>query len=292
MTKLILSHSNLVKYISMLAEQTQGVNLNDYNDEDFIEVFYLFFRPWIKKHHGDEIGEYPMSHLIKEHIKEFLDDYKIDFSTSNYYYTSTRLLSYVGKELIKKGAYKLKSLAKPGTFLERYGKKLNYIVETLNLPDFIEIKFEELNPYRVQVSLEINDFEKLLKYPGEIPSWDSIRKELRSFIENYLGLETGKTSLGKLDLQFDTSPNYENYDDWVKTSFTKTIKKEIRELPKIKDNLHSIKLSNGRNLYNYGITIILTFKHHVGWSLEQEIKTKIKDYFKSKGYNSNYLKID
>jgi len=277
----------------MLAEQTQGVNLNDYNDEDFIEVFYLFFRPWIKKHHGDEIGEYPMSHLIKEHIKEFLDDYKIDFSTSSYY-TSTRLLSYVGKELIKKGAYKLKSLAKEGTFLDKYGKKINFFIEKFEFPDFLELKMNEQEPYNVNISLEVNDFDKLLKYRGDIQSWPKMKEEIKNFIQNYLGIEQGKPSLGKLNLTFDKNPNYLDYDDWVKNIFSKSIKKEIKGLPNVKDNLHSLKLRpagehDGRAL---GLLIHPTFKYHVGYSTTKVIAGIIQAFLESKGYNSNYIKVD
>ena len=47
----------------------ESIDVTQYNDEDFIEVFVMEFRPWIRKNHGDEVGEYPMSLLVKKYIK-------------------------------------------------------------------------------------------------------------------------------------------------------------------------------------------------------------------------------
>jgi len=41
------------KYIKILSED---INLSEYSDEDFVEVFVMEFRPWIRKNHGDEVG--------------------------------------------------------------------------------------------------------------------------------------------------------------------------------------------------------------------------------------------
>jgi hypothetical protein len=42
--------------------------------DGFIEVFVKYFRPWIKKFHGDEVGEYPMSHLVAKYLNDFKRD--------------------------------------------------------------------------------------------------------------------------------------------------------------------------------------------------------------------------
>ncbi len=42
----------------------ESIDVTQYNDEDFVEVFVMEFRPWIRKNHGDEVGEYPMSLLV------------------------------------------------------------------------------------------------------------------------------------------------------------------------------------------------------------------------------------
>ena len=44
----------------MINLTTEEIDVSDYNDEDFLEIFVTEFRPWIKKNHGDEVGEYPM----------------------------------------------------------------------------------------------------------------------------------------------------------------------------------------------------------------------------------------
>ena len=57
----------MINFVSMLIEQ---VNLEGYTDEDFIEVFVNLFRPWVKSNHGDEVGQHPMSYLVKKYIDE------------------------------------------------------------------------------------------------------------------------------------------------------------------------------------------------------------------------------
>ena len=42
--KLTLTESQLVKVINRIVE-----SYNDYADEDYVEVFFHYFRPWIKK---------------------------------------------------------------------------------------------------------------------------------------------------------------------------------------------------------------------------------------------------
>ena len=49
----------------------ENVDLSGYDDEDFIEVFLTYFRPWVKSKHGDEIGARPFSYLFNTYLKEF-----------------------------------------------------------------------------------------------------------------------------------------------------------------------------------------------------------------------------
>ena len=63
-----ITEEELKKLIPVLLEE---FNLNDYSDEDFVEVFVKYFRNWVKKKHGDEIGGYPMSLLFKKYTNEF-----------------------------------------------------------------------------------------------------------------------------------------------------------------------------------------------------------------------------
>jgi len=70
-----LTEQDVKRITNLVKEQ---VDVSEYDDSDFIEVFVKYFRPWIKKFHGDEVGEYPMSHLVAKYLKDFNRDYGID----------------------------------------------------------------------------------------------------------------------------------------------------------------------------------------------------------------------
>ena len=82
-----------------------------------------YFRPWVKKKHGDELGQYPLSLLIKNHMSEFAEDYDVSDEIKGYY-CSYRTMVNVGRELAQKGVHKMPSLKKEGLFLEKYKKAI------------------------------------------------------------------------------------------------------------------------------------------------------------------------
>ena len=57
---LILTESELVKVINRIVE---SYNDEIYDEEDYVEAFLQYFRPWVKKNHGDEVNESPLSYL-------------------------------------------------------------------------------------------------------------------------------------------------------------------------------------------------------------------------------------
>ena len=65
-----LTKQDIKRIANIVKEQ---IDVSEYEDSDFIEVFVKYFRPWIKKFHGDEVGEYPMSHLVAKYLKDFKD---------------------------------------------------------------------------------------------------------------------------------------------------------------------------------------------------------------------------
>ena len=67
-----LTEQDIKRIVNRITEQ---IDVNEYDDSDFIEVFVHYFRPWINKHHGEEVSKYPMSHLVEIYVDEFNKDY-------------------------------------------------------------------------------------------------------------------------------------------------------------------------------------------------------------------------
>jgi hypothetical protein len=55
----------------------------------------------------------------------------------------------VGKNLVKLGKHKLPTLRSQEMFTQKFKKPLEYFVNELNLPDFINVEFIEQTPYNV-----------------------------------------------------------------------------------------------------------------------------------------------
>ena len=130
----------------------EEVNVSEYNDEDFIEAFVMEFRPWIKKNHGDEVGEYPMSLLVKKYIKEFSAAIGVPESRLRHYNTVQQMRA-IGVEIVTSGMRKLPTLSKDFLFTEKFKKIIDYFISSYNLPDFIKVHLEETSPFSVLMLL-------------------------------------------------------------------------------------------------------------------------------------------
>lgn len=261
-------------------------NINDYDESDFVEVFIRLFRPWVKKNHGDEVGEYPMSFLVKKYYEEFAKDFDID--TNRYWGTGTSKLQKIGREIVLKGLYQLPSLEKKDMFTKKYKKGIELLIKNLQLPDFVTVKFEEERPYFVRGYINF-DFERLLK--SNLDSTESrnlrnIQSEIRKSFENFLGVNYGNPSHGELSLQFG-SDNMVGEDEWLKKELNKKIKAEIKQLPG-GSSIHRIKYE--RNGLNSSIKLI--FKSDSRWNTQREIKDNVKALLRNMGYNTNMLEVD
>lgn len=278
-----LTESELVKVINRIVESYTD---DTYDEEDYVEVFFDYFRPWVKKNHGDEIGNYPFSYLTKKYMKEFATDNGINPEQFILGYRGTLgNAAKVGREFVKMGKHKLPSLRSEDKFTEKFKKPLDYFVSQLNLPDFMTINFSEETPYNVNVKLLI-DWEELIKYQGEkIFKPDEIRNELKKKIENFLGVETGNPNHGQLAFNF--SKVYVGVDEWVKKSLNKEIKKKIKELPNAKRILHAIKFETS----SYSLSGELKFSFR-SWNGKSDFMKSVRELLKSMGYNTEILKLD
>jgi hypothetical protein len=272
-----------VKRITNLVKEQ--VDVSEYDDSDFIEVFVKYFRPWIKKFHGDEVSEHPMSHLVKKYTADFIKDYGIEIR-DRYYSNDLKKLVDIGKSIVVKGAHNLPSLKKEGRFLEKYDKGLKALIEYLDLPKFMKIKFREDKPYNVGVWIEAN-FDEMLKYDGEVKDNSKYMDELKNYISSFLGVEYGSPAHGNLQL-VTHGPILENEDEWVKNVFNKKIKTAIRNLPNAKGKIHSTKLNINRT--NFRVNVQLTFRQG-NWRVESDINKGIKDLLLSMGYNPKRIAL-
>lgn len=277
---LTLTESSLVKLINRIVESH---NDETYNDEDYVEVFLHYFRPWIRANHGDEIGEYPLSYLTKKYMAEFAKDNGLVPDNVIYgYRNSLNNAANIGKNIVRQGKHKLPSLRSQEKFTEKYKKPLEFFVNELNLPEFMELIFVENTPYKVYVTLKV-DWERLIKYQGEGNfKPEDIKVELQKRIKDFLGVELGNPTHGQLEFNFNKE--YIGVDEWVKKSLNKELKKKIRELPSSRI-LHAIKFETMSN--RLGGELKFSFKN---WNGRNDFMKDVKELLQSMGYNTNILK--
>jgi hypothetical protein len=277
---LTLTESSLVKLINRIVESH---NDETYNDEDYVEVFLHYFRPWIRTNHGDEIGEYPLSYLTKKYMAEFAKDNGLVPDNVIYgYRNSLNNAANIGKNIVRQGKHKLPSLRSQEKFTEKYKKPLEFFVNELNLPEFMELIFVENTPYKVYVTLKV-DWERLIKYQGEGNfKPEDIKVELQKRIKDFLGVELGNPTHGQLEFNFNKE--YIGVDEWVKKSLNKELKKKIRELPSSRI-LHAIKFETMSN--RLGGELKFSFKN---WNGRNDFMKDVKELLQSMGYNTNILK--
>ena len=280
-----LNKSEIINFVSMITER---VDLEGYTDEDFIEVFVNLFRPWVKSNHGDEVGKYPMSYLVKKYIDEFIEDIKLD--TLHFRYESgLKKFAKIGKEIARRGVYQLPSLNSDKKFTEQYKKHLEFIISTLKLPEYINLKFTENTPNKVYGEA-IVDFKKLIKSQGNPPSIRQVSNSLAKYFEDYLGIEFGSPIHGNLDFYLNSTPTYVGLNEWTKNEFNKNIKKEIKNLPSAERNISSLKLI----LNNYSVLkaeIKIGWKRDSRWSEHNKIKEEVRNLLKTMGYNPEILEV-
>ena len=278
---LSLTESELIKVINRIVESYSD---DVYNDEDYVEVFFHYFRPWVKKNHGDEIGEYPLSYLVKKYIGEFALDNGINPDNNIFSYKNNLAnAANVGKNLVKQGKHKLPSLRSQEKFTEKYKKPLEFFISELNLPDYIKFDLIEENPYNILVVFDVN-WEGLIKYQGtEKIKPDAVVKELTQRISDFLGIEIGNPTYGQLSLKL--KKDYVGIDEWIKKTLNKEIKKKFRELPNSRI-LHAVKFET--KSYELGGELKLSFK---SWNGRNDFIKNAKELLQSMGYNTNILNV-
>ncbi len=265
----------------------ESIDVTQYNDEDFIEVFVMEFRPWIRKNHGDEVGEYPMSLLVKKYINEFAEEFGLSRNDLRYGNTLYQM-RVIGREIARKGIIQLPSLSKDFMFTEKFKKAIDYFISAYDLPDFVKIHLEETSPFRVRGWMEV-DFESAMKYNGNIKELHTFPKEFTNLVTSYLGFEVGSPIHGKIDFNFSNSVRFTGVEEWVKNVLNKKIKKEIKTLPS-RDSLHSMKFNTNDSAIRG--EILLVYTRNSWYSNQITFKEEFKKYLENLGYNPMRLIVN
>jgi hypothetical protein len=278
-----LTESDLERIVKTVLE---SFNANEYEDEDFVEVFLSYFRPWVKKTHGDEIGQYPLSLLIKNHIEEFAKDYGLEDFTPRYHGTH-RNMTNLGRSFAEKGIHQMPNLRNKGLFLEKYKKAITFFNERLNLPEWITLNLTEQSPYVVRGNFKV-DWDKAIRDKSEESyNASNLSQEFIDLLTNFAGIELGSPAHGKLDLSIRGSFEYDGVDEWIKNTLNKEIKKKIRALPN-SHVLHSVKfVTSGVSLGGY---ITLTYKSN-GWRYSSDFTKDVRELIGNLGYNTDILRV-
>jgi hypothetical protein len=265
----------------------ESIDITQYNDEDFIEVFVMEFRPWIRKNHGDEVGEYPMSLLVKKYINEFANEFGLSSNELRYGNTLNQM-RLIGREIARKGIRQLPSLSKDFMFTEKFKKVIDYFISAYDLPDFVKIHLEETSPFRVRGWMEV-DFESAMKYNGNIKELHTFPKEFTNLVTSYLGFEVGSPVHGKIDFNFSNSVRFTGVEEWVKNVLNKKIKKEIKTLSS-RDSLHSMKFNTNDSAIRG--EILLVYTRNSWYSNQITFKEEFKKYLENLGYNPMRLTVN
>jgi len=278
-----LTESDLEKIVKTVLE---NFNPNEYEDEDFVEVFLSYFRPWVKKTHGDEIGQYPLSLLIKNHLTEFTQDYGL--TQKDYRYNGTyRNMVNIGKGFAEKGVHQMPNLRNQGSFLEKYKKAITFFIDRLNLPEWMTLNLTEDSPYVVKGVFNV-DWNKAIRDKSS-KSYDAfaLSEEFMEMLSNFTGIEIGSVTHGKLDLDVKGAFIYDGVDEWIGKTLNKEIKKKIRSLPN-SNILHTIKFSISYN--RLGGYMYLTFKSN-GWRGAIDFTNDVRTLISDLGYNTEILRV-
>jgi hypothetical protein len=285
--KYIITESHFKHYVSVITEQEDDDDdeydkLESYSDEDFIEVFFNYFRPWIKSNHGDEISQYPLSLLLKKYYQEFCKYSGVDIDDDDEFRYYSDLIK-IGKALIKKEQHKLPTLRPVSKFTEKHSKQIQSLLKLLKMPEWLTVSFEEYSPYKVYMTFNI-DFPSMMKIGGGEQNISTYFYEFTEQLENYMGIKVGSPSHGDLDINNTISLN--GVDEFNKPKFQKELKSQIKSLLTGHKDIHTIKL----RFTDKGITLEIGFGRNVMFSDKQLYKKAIIDLLSTK-YSEDKIRI-
>jgi hypothetical protein len=280
--KYIISESHFNHYVRIISEQEE--DLNDYDDEDFIEVFFEYFRPWVKSTHGDDAGKYPMSYLLKKYYIEFCRYIGLEVDDDDDYYGYSQL-SNIGRQFVTSRQHKLPTLRPSVKFTEKYARQIEHIIRMLKLPEWLTVSFEELSPYNVEMSLNV-DFTGMMRSKDESEKTpNDYGTEFEEYLTKYMGVEIGNPSHGQLYFSFVSRLN--NTDEFTNVNSQKKLKSQMKSMS-LGQFIHSITIS----IKDTGLRVDLSFKRSSGFRTKQMVREDIQKLFTDLGYNGDKVRVN
>lgn len=271
----------------MVKNIVEQVNLDEYDEEDFVDVGLEAFKQWLVDTHKTDIKKYPLSYLSKKYSREFAKSVGIEYPS--YYGSGLMVYGRIGREMVRSEKVKLASLREDKSFLEKYKRGIEFFIKRQNLPSFIELKLTEEKPYHVTGKYVV-DFQEMIKSPKYQVSPSTMGGKIKSFFHDYLGVEFGSPAHGMLIFNFNTKIEYVGKDPWIKYEFEKNIKKEIKKDPEIKSRVTRIKLQVHED--SFSIVVTLYYGYSAAWDSRRSILNKVEEIFRENGYNMDIIKIE
>lgn len=294
--KIVLTESELVNLAMRIAEQ---VNLDLYDDEDFLDAFFQSFRIYVSRFHGAKSLNYPISYLLRKYSKPYVlhhlgteglkkharyyegDD--IDTFGDDYVISRWDAIEII-KEIINKDKYQLPKLFQKEKFTEKFKSLIDrYIKEEMGLPDYVTVTLDEPDPHYfiVNVYTDVNNWFKDLNKVSV--QRRSIEDKLKKFMENYLGLEFGTVKYGQSEFGSTNNQNhFVGLETWIKNELNGKIKKAFKALPESK-YVKSIKFDIDGNRGS----LIPTYNSTTGYQGKNKVFEEYTKLLTSMGYGPN-----
>lgn len=284
--KYFITESHFNEYVRLLSEQ-EDVDYDYldeyYDDEDFMEVFFEYFRPWVKSKHGEDVGKYPLSYLLKKYFVEFCKTYSLDYDDDDEYWSYSQL-SRIGKEIVIRTQHKLPTLLPSHKFTEKYAKQIDYIIKSLKLPNWLTMTFTEEKVYHITVNLMV-DYDLYLKSDDDKYA-STYFDEFKEYLTKFMGVEEGNPSHGFLML--NDYIELKNTDRFTNPKEVKLLKSKIKSLP-YGNRIHSIKI----DLNHMRVVLNLNFSRdfRYDYMLRDGIRNNILNMLYKEGYKKDKVRV-
>ena len=271
---------NINKFVNMIMEE---VRIQDYTNEDFVDVFIMVFKTWVKENYGEEEVKYPFSYINKKHQAEFLKSLDIEKPYS--YNNDIVLMSSIGKKIVEKALHSYKEVPKSDE--SWFDKPINQKIwksleKELNLPSYMRIEVVETSPRNLEVGITV-DFVDFIKSPEKNPyqTGYTLINEMIKFLSKYGGVKFGNPLHGDLKL-YEKYYIYDGFDEWLKTGFNKEIKSAVKKELKGSPVFRGLKYQG-----KYGQPNITILWHSRTWADKGDATDKVRKIIRDMGYSYN-----